>query len=262
MKTLEERVGSRIVYREASGTKLTTSGEVLVTHSRKVLHEMEALKAELMHFSREMRGQVRVYANTTAVTEFLPQITREFLSLHPQVNVDIHERQNGDIARAVIDGGADFGVVAGEIALNGVKAIHFATDRLVLVVSSSHPLARSKQVPFTATLPYHHVLLREGSTLHEFLARTAAASGTVLKVRTQVQSFESLARMAEADVGIAILPESAAKRHARTMRVALVGISEAWAVRKRYVLVREHGSLPNYTQEFIRLICDSGAAMQ
>jgi molybdate transport repressor ModE-like protein len=271
IKTLEERIGARIVYREPSGAKLSETGNVFAAHARRVLAELDTLKAALSQFSREVRGQVRVFANTTAVTDFLPEITRAFLTLHPQVNVDIHERQNGDIARAVLDGAADFGVVAGESQVEGMEAIHFATDRLVLAVPTGHPLASATKVPFSSTLPFHHILLREGSTLREFLVGTAAIKGYALKVRTQVQSFEAFARMIEADVGIGILPESAALRHAKTMNVALVPIDESWAIRKRYILVRDKEQLPLYTQEFIALICkgedngsmaDSGVAVR
>lgn len=255
IKTLEERIGARIVYRESSGAKLSETGCVFAAHARRVLTEMDTLRAALSQFSREVRGQVRVFANTTAVTDFLPEITRTFLTLHPQVNVDIHERQNGDIARAVLDGAADFGVAAGDSHVGGMEAIHFATDRLVLVVPTAHPLASATRAPFSATLPFHHILLREGSTLREFLVSTAATKGYALKVRTQVQSFEALARMVEADVGVGILPESAALRHAKTMDVALVPIDEPWAIRKRHVLVRDKERLPLYTQEFIALIC-------
>jgi DNA-binding transcriptional LysR family regulator len=127
-------------------------------------------------------------------------------------------------------------------------------------VARAHPLARQDSVRFVATLPFDHVLLREGSTLQAFLAGIAQSKGHALKVRTQVQSFESLARMVEANVGIGVLPESAARRHARTMDIALVAIDEEWAVRQRFVVVRDRAALPAYTQRFIALICATGSA--
>jgi DNA-binding transcriptional LysR family regulator len=253
IKALEERAGVRIFYRESGGAKLSPAGEVLLVHARNVITEISALDSELSEYSRELRGHMRIFANTTAVTDFLPEITRTFLKLNPHVNVHIQERMNEEIARAVQDGGADFGVAAGDIKFGPLQAIHLTTDRLVLVVPAEHPLAAKHEVPFLSTLAFDHVALREGSTLHAFMAKTAAAEGVELRIRTQVQSFEALARMVEANVGIGVLPESSALRYSSNMDVKLVAIQEEWSVRKRFVLVRDLNQLPSYMRDYIEL---------
>jgi DNA-binding transcriptional LysR family regulator len=60
-----------------------------------------------------------------------------------------------------------------------------------------------------------------------------------------------MCRMAEAGVGIGVVPESAAIRHVQTMQIALIKIDEPWAVLKRYVLVRELDALPRAAQALV-----------
>ena len=80
---------------------------------------------------------------------------------------------------------------------------------------------------------------------------TASACGRQPKLGIQVSSFEAVCRMIEAGVGIGIIPESAARRHSRTMRLAVVKLDELWAVRERSILVRELEALPGSIRALI-----------
>ncbi|HAQ27974.1 MAG TPA: LysR family transcriptional regulator, partial [Pseudomonas sp.] len=75
--------------------------------------------------------------------------------------------------------------------------------------------------------------------------------GGNLSLRIQVSSFEAVCRMIEAGVGIGIIPESAGRRHSRTMRLAMVELDEPWAVRERSILVRELDALPGSVRALI-----------
>ncbi len=66
---------------------------------------------------RGVKGNVRLFANTTAITEFLPAVLSRFLSTHRNVNVDLRERLSPNIVRAVTDGAADIGIVAGNVRI-------------------------------------------------------------------------------------------------------------------------------------------------
>ncbi|WP_416136266.1 LysR substrate-binding domain-containing protein [Aquabacterium sp. A7-Y] len=77
-----------------------------------------------------------------------------------------------------------------------------------------------------------------------------------LRPRIQVDSFEAVCLMAEADVGLGIAPESAARRYASHMRIAVVPLSDAWAVRNRFVVVREVEQTPLFLRDLVTTICE------
>lgn len=85
------------------------------------------LRCDLQEYGGGLHGHVRVFANTTAVTDFLPEILPGFLSGTPRVNIDLQEKPNAEIARGVLDGRADIGIVAGKVDTLGLQAIHFST---------------------------------------------------------------------------------------------------------------------------------------
>ncbi len=254
VRALEAQARMPLLYREARGVRLTAAGEALLHHARQMLQQAERLRGDLHEYSSGVLAHVRIFANTTAVTDFLPEVLAGFLAANPGVNVDLQERANPEIVRAVRDGSTDIGIIAGDTDTTGLESLHFSTDRLLLVAPRKHPLARRKRVAFAETLAYEHVGLHEGSTLHEFLQRTVAKMGQRLKLRIQLRGFDSVCRMVEAGVGVGILPESAARRHAGTMDLALIDLSDAWAVRERYVVVRSLEQLPVFARALVQAL--------
>lgn len=138
--------------------------------ARNMLLEAASLGASLSAFAGGLQGHVTLLANTTAVTEFMPAVLAAFLAAHPQVSVSLREQANHEIARAVREGRADLGVVAGEIDFSVLEARHFATDRLTLVCAPDHPLAARADVALAEALEHPSVGLYEGSTIQGILA--------------------------------------------------------------------------------------------
>jgi DNA-binding transcriptional LysR family regulator len=259
IKELEARFGMRLIYRENKGIRLSPAGETLLSHAQQFMQQVERLNSDMQQYNNGIKGHIRIFANTTAVTEFMPEVLGTFLAKYPHVNVALEERLNRDILRAIQEGAADIGIVAGTVHSQGVELINFSTDRLVLATALRHPLAAAGRITFAETFEYEHIGLYEGSTLQHFLNQIVTDSGTTLRLRIQVRSFEAMCRLVEANVGVAVLPQSAALRHSRTMRLAIVELDEPWAIRERSIAVQNLNALPHYARELVDCIRASTA---
>ncbi len=255
IKSLESQAGLPLLYREARGVRLTPPGEAFLFHARGVLRQAEQLRTDLQEYGGGLRGHLRVFANTTAVTDFLPEILPGYLADNPKINIDLQEKPNADIARGVLDGRADIGIVAGQVDTLGLEAIHFSTDRLVLATARNHRFARRKKIAFADTLDEDAVGMQSGSTLQTFLAQVVERLGKPLKLRIQLSSFDAMCRMIGAGVGVGIVPESAARRNQAAMGISLIELTDAWSVRERYILVRKREALPRYAKSLIETLC-------
>lgn len=254
VKALEGHAGVPLLHREARGVSLTPAGEAFLHHARGILRQTEQLRAELHEYARGLRGHVRIHANTTAVTDILPAVLPAFLKAHPKVNVELQEKQNPEIALGVLDGQADVGIVSTRMDTPGLRAIHFSTDCLVLVVPRGHRFARRKSIAFADTLDEPHVGMHAGSTIRDQLARVTAHIGRPLRLRVELSSFDAVCRMVAAGVGIGVVPEMSARRHAQDLPLVQVQLTDGWRVRERYVLVREGETLPAYAQSLIETL--------
>jgi DNA-binding transcriptional LysR family regulator len=261
IKNLEEGLGVKLLYRTSQGVTLTPPGQAFMHHARLVLQQLTDLRGDLAEYVKGSRGHVRIFANTTAIAEFLPALLPKFLATHPDVNVDLKERLSHDIVRAVSEGKVDVGIVAGNVRTEGLEVLPFREDRLVLVTSESHPLANRERIEFSEALAYDFVGMIEASAIHSFLAQAANALHRQIKIRIQVGNFEAACRMIDANVGIGVVPYSAASRHAKSMGIRMVEISDEWAIRKLQICIRSMQALPLFARELVELLVSEGAAM-
>jgi DNA-binding transcriptional LysR family regulator len=252
IRNMEVALGTLLLHRERQGVQPTPAGRTLVHHARLLLQQAERMHGELAQYAEGIRGQVRLMSNTNALTEFLPEPLSDFLSSHPQVNIDLEERLSDEIVAAVADGTADIGIVAGTVGVAGLETLPFRTDRFVLVVAPSHPLATLERTPFAEVLDCDFVGLDRSSALQRFLAEKAERVGRRLKLRVQLRSFDAVCRLVECNVGIGVVPATTAERHAKTMSIHKIELADDWAVRKLTICIRREADLPVYARDLVR----------
>lgn len=260
IKNIEDSLGVKLLYRTSQGVTLTPPGQAFVHHARLVLGQLEHLSGDLQEYAKGIKGHLRVFANTTALGEFLPPVLRAYLLTHPDVNIDLRERLSDDIVRAVSDGQTDIGIVAGTVRTENLEVIPYRRDRLVLVVPREHPLASRTSVAFADTLELEHIGLHEASAIHAFLRQICSGLRRTIRLRIQVGSFEAACRMIEAKVGVGVLPESAARRHAQTLAIQIVPLSDEWSLRAMQICVRSLESLPPFARDLVALLIEDARA--
>ena len=246
IKNIEDSIGIKLFYRTSQGVTLTLPGQAFVHHARLVLGQLEHLSGDLQEYAKGIKGHLRVFANTTALGEFLPPVLRAYLLAHPDVNIDLRERLSGDIVRAVSDGQRT----------ENLEVIPYRRDRLVLVVPRDHPMAALPSVAFVDTLELEHIGLHESSAIHAFLRQICSGLHRTIRLRIQVGNFEAACRMIEATVGVSVLPESAARRHAETMAIQIVPLIDDWSLRAMQICVRSMESLPPFARDLVTLLIE------
>jgi DNA-binding transcriptional LysR family regulator len=249
---MEAALGTPLLYRERQGVQPTPAGRALVHHARLLLQQADRMHGDLAQYAEGIKGQIRLMSNTNALTEFLPEPLSDFLASHPQVNIDLEERLSDEIVAAVADGTVDIGIVAATVEVAGLETRPFRTDRFVLVVAPKHPLAGTGRMPFAEALGYDFVGLDRVSALQRFLAEKAERAGRRLKLRVQLRSFDAVCRFVECNVGIGVVPATTAERHAKTMSLHRIELSDDWARRNLTICMRREADLPIYARDLVR----------
>jgi len=251
IRGMERSLGAPLLTRSRQGVTATPAGLTLLKHARALLDEARRLREDLGAYAGGASGEVRLLANTNALTEFLPEALSQFLSAHPQVSVDLEERLSDEIVGLVAEGVADIGIVAGTVDVGALTTYPFRSDRFVVVTAKDHPLAGRAQARFAEVLDYDHVGLDRASSLQRFLAGKAAREGRPLRLRVQLRSFDAVCRLVECGVGVGVVPATTAARAVKSMQLAVVALADDWAARDLTIVVRAEGDLRPYARELV-----------
>jgi DNA-binding transcriptional LysR family regulator len=244
IKGLESALGVSLLTRGRRGVELTPAGESLLDHARIVLHNVETMRGDLAAFSRGVKATIRFLANTSGLSEYLPKTLAAFLSEHPHISIDVEERESGEIAHAIATGAADLGLAAEHALPENIERIPFSEDRLVLVTPRQDALANRRHVHFHEVIERDFVGLITSSALHAHIAGHAARLGARLRFRARLNNFDAIGQMVAAGIGVAVMPEIAARRCARSMKINVVGLRDPWANRRLAICARSFKSLP------------------
>jgi DNA-binding transcriptional LysR family regulator len=251
IKGLESALGTALLKRGRRGIELTAAGESLLDHARIILHNVEAMRGDLAAYAGGLKATIRLLTNTSGLSEYLPKALAAFLGQHPHISIDVEERESADIAQAIVTGAADLGLAAEHALPDSIERIPFSDDRLVLVTSRADELANRRQVDFRDVIGRDFVGLTTASALHGHIAGHAARLGARLRFRARLNNFHSIGQMVAAGIGIAVMPEVAAKRCARSMRISVVRIRDPWANRKLAICARSFRALSQPAQQLV-----------
>lgn len=238
LSDLEAGYGTALLVRSSKGVEPTPAGLALLARARGVLHQAGQLDRELRSYSSGVQGQVSIFANISAIVEFLPSALAAFLSVHPEIQIHLEEHVSSAIAQGVADNVADLGIVSEIPAGSDLAIVPFREDELVLIVQPAHPLAPRGSVDFREALDSDFVGLHADSALHYRLLRAAADAGQPLNLRIQVTSFDAVCAMVAAGLGVGVVPHGATTPYTASLGLVPVALNDAWAKRRLHLCVR------------------------
>jgi DNA-binding transcriptional LysR family regulator len=254
---LETALGTELFERHSRGVTLTVAGEALQRHAQRILGDVDQLEADLSDHASGLVGVVRLWANTSAVTQFLPRDISSFVTANPGIRIELEEQNSSEIVVAVLDGRADIGIFADRTPSLGLQILNYCEDRLVLVVPRGHPLARRRSLKFEEAIGYDFVSLAKETSLAKRLHAETEALGRRLKLRIQVRSFDAMCQMVSAGMGVAVLPREAIQPHLRSMNLREIGIDDAWARRRLLIGLRDANAVSRHVRNLIDHLCEA-----
>jgi DNA-binding transcriptional LysR family regulator len=259
---LEAAVGAELFDRHSRGVTLTAAGEALHRHAQRILHDVDQLSAELSDHAVGVTGVVRLWANTSAITQFMPADLASFLLAHPGIRIQMNEADSHEVVLAVLEGRADLGIFADRTPTLGLQTLPYRKDRLVLVVHPEHPLAARRRVGFAEAAGYDFVSLSQGTSLAQRLTLASGQLGVALRIRIHVRSFDAMCQMVAAGLGIAVLPDTAVQPLVKALGLRKLELNDEWVDRELLLGARDLAALPRPARSLLEHFEDQRQASQ
>ena len=240
---LEDTLQVELFNRSNRGTEPTPAAFALLNLARGVLNDLDGIATQMRDYGAGVRGHVRVVANISAITQFLPAELQSFMAAHPQVQVQLQEQISTSVAHSVAENAADVGILNHGSYGEEVTLLPYREDELVVAVPASHALARRRSLKFADILPFDIVGMHPGSAINNLLMRHASEHEIPLKLRIQVTSYDAQCLMVAAGLGVGVLPLGSAQIYRGALALRTIALAEPWAKRKLSLCVRSLESL-------------------
>jgi len=214
IRALEEDVGVRLFERNRRKTTLTAAGVAFRDEAARALSQLDQAirRAKLAAIGK--LGLLRIGFISTAGSEIVPDIFRQFRELNPEVEFSLRAITTADQVRMLETGSLDIGFLRlpiGEHSALDVVTVH--RERFVLAVPVSHKLAKRKRVRLREVSGQNFVMYERAYApgFHDLIFGMLRDARIVPNISQTAAELSTLISLVDAHMGVAILPLSAVK---------------------------------------------------
>tara|TARA_B110000037_G_scaffold29139_1_gene34774 strand:- start:48574 stop:49503 length:930 start_codon:yes stop_codon:yes gene_type:complete len=146
LRSMERYFNVLIVDRSQKQFRLTQEGQKLYDSAKDILHRYEKLVRELQEMRKVISGTIHLSTIYSIGLHELPPYITTFLKEFPSVNFRVEYRSSNLVYEDILQNAVDLGLVAYPTKMRQLEIIPFQEDKLVLVASPQHTLAKQKSV--------------------------------------------------------------------------------------------------------------------
>ncbi len=207
VRQLEDELGEPLLIRDHRHLQLTDCGKVVLERGQEVLQNVQRLLREVHEVQALQRGKLEL-GMPPMINVLFTEVLKTFKARHPQIELTLHEETGMGIERLVAAGtvemglsilplGPELNLSAAPVARHGVWAIgrkdsfRSAQGKVKLQELERHPL----------------IFLSDDFALTRMLRRAFAHAGLQPHIAAQSGQWDWVASMAQAGMGIALLPQ-------------------------------------------------------
>ncbi len=254
IRTLETRYGRKLVERAKRRVHPTPAGEIFYEISKDIVNRYRDLEGRLQAFSNIVAGTVRVATvHSIGLYEFSDELKR-YVKSYPNVNIRLEYKKSNQIYDEVIAGNLDVGVIAYPTKRPHIRLIPFREDRLVMICTPTHPLARLKTVPVARLDGERFVGFEKDIPTHKAIERVFQKHGVRVNYVAELDNVEVIKRIVEVGTGVAIVPEPAAAPEVQSRSLVAIPFSDEGFVRQLGIILREGRHFSPAAEKFIETL--------
>ncbi len=220
VQKLEEILGVQVFERDKRKVLVTTVGEAVVAHARKVLVELDDLLTAVAEAKDPFTGTFRVGVIPTVAPYLLPFAMPAAAARWPRLRLALVEEKTPELLAALRAGTLDAGLLALVDGMEDLEHAVVVEDPFVAAVPRTHPLAKKKTVALDDLEAEPVLLLEDGHCLRtQALALCQRAGATETDLRAT--SLATLVQMVSSGNGVTLLPSIAVDVENRRGQLAI-----------------------------------------
>jgi len=260
LRQLEDAFGLALVEPNGRNIQLTVAGESFLTYATAAMGQFRDLEALMAEHVGLKKGRLDLAVVSTS-KYFIPMLLVRFGKLYPgiQVQLKIDNRENvlGLLARNE----ADLVVMGRAPSHLDCLATPFATNPLAMVAPPDHPLARRKNLDFSALAEHGFVVREDGSGTRAAMERLFEEHKTPMNVVMGMPSNETIKQAVMAGMGLSFLSMRTIRHELASGHIALLDVQGLPQINHWYITHLSNKKLSPAAQAFKAFLIEQGGAL-
>ncbi|MBI5259723.1 MAG: LysR family transcriptional regulator [Burkholderiales bacterium] len=209
---LEQSLEARLFDRTTRSVQLTAAGQALLAQVRVLRAQVDVAAASVRELRALRHGRVRLAALPSLACAVVPAAFARFAADHPQVRLELRDVLSGPALDLVRTGEVDFALTAAHPDYADLDSTPLAADRFVLLLPPAHPLAAStRPLGWAEVAALDHVSMPAPASVRQYAEAALLECGIRFAPKYEVEHLASIGAMVAAGLGVAALPELAAR---------------------------------------------------
>ncbi|HYS15216.1 MAG TPA: LysR family transcriptional regulator [Burkholderiaceae bacterium] len=214
MQNLESFLGVRLVERTTRSVALTAIGQNFLPRARRLLADLGTALVEIRETGKSLRGDVTIACVPTVGVHYLPRFVQQYAALYPDNRVKILDHASSDVAAAVLQRAAEFGINMQGAHHPELRSVPLLRDRFVLVCRDDHALARKQRLTWKQLEPHTLILAGAESGNRPLLDLALEKQEIRLRSFYEVQRSSTAVGMVAEGLGVTVVPGLAMQKGA------------------------------------------------
>lgn len=231
IKKLEEELGILLFERSRTDVSPTPIGEQVIAQAIKAIEEVAQIKEIAKQGNNQLNGAFKLGLIYSIGPYLLPELIPILRQTAPDMPLDIEENLTNQLETQLKNGVIDAAILALPFDVPGIKTLPLYDEKYVVMVPIDHAWANRKLINAEELADQNVLLLNSGHCYsHQVLQACPDLSrkGQVL----QGNSLETIRNMVASNLGITVLPSSAATERYTNPLVKVIPFAEPVPVRR------------------------------
>jgi DNA-binding transcriptional LysR family regulator len=231
IKALEAELGGLLLARTSRRVEMTPAGESFLADARRTLASASAAAENFAAVQGLRRGTLRVGFMQALGMIGLGKLLGQFHKRHPGIDLRLTHTSSADLlASHVHDGILDLAFTPAREGPPDLRFIPVLQSPMVLVCQDGDPIGAASSVAFSQLRDREIIGLPRTFGARQIVDEALRTAGLAGNVRLEVNDLATVLEFVAEGLGLAIVPEAAARSRPGLKRVALTGGDWTWTV--------------------------------
>jgi LysR family hydrogen peroxide-inducible transcriptional activator len=210
IRKLEQTVGATLFTRLGRRIRLTPAGEALHEHAREILRHSRDATQRIRQLGQSISGPLRVGAIPTVLPYLLAPRLADFVTLYPEVQVELKEETTTELVKQLQQGELDVILVALPLRVSEVVCSELVRDPLMLAIPKNHPMAGQEVAHIGTVQQERLLLLREGHCFRGDVLTACTRARAEFHAIFESDSLATIFSLVASGLGVSIVPAMSA----------------------------------------------------